>query len=326
MDAFYKKWKKSYDLAREYYRKNGTINVSRSVVYKDFALGQWVATQRSVYNGTRKGRLTERQINMLEKIEIKWWNEQPVENRKNARLISKQYMDAAKLYFEENNDLLIPANFIYNGLPIGNWLLDIKRFYKKVPIDVLENMPERANDYVSNPKLSAKNIIALNDMNIIWKEDNLDNWEYKYSLAKEFYEQNGHLRVRYGYVANDDKKTHLGEWIQYNRQLYSRVPCKLSKHKIDLLNKIGMIWDVYENLWEEKYEVAKEYYKEFGDLRVPRQLIYHNCNLGDWIDWQRQARKGNVRSALSQKRIDMLDKIGMVWAFYGKDKNEKKVS
>lgn len=311
MDKIYQNWKKNYDIAKEYYKKYGTINVGRSVVYKNLRLGQWVATQKSVHNGTRKGRLTNRQVSMLEGLEIVWWNSDNVAKKINTHAKSKEYMAAAKKYFEQHGDLLIPSNYVDNGLEVGRWIINLRKHYHSVPIDVLENNPQETNKYIKNSRLSIENIIALNDMGMLWKEVSTRNWNYKYELAKAYYQEYGDLHIPSNYIAKDENKSHLGEWIRYNRQLYSNG--RLSKERITKLNGIGMIWDVYETLWDEKYLIAKAYYKEFGNLKVSQNLNYHECNLGAWIDWQRQARKGNVRNALSDRRIKLLDEIDMIW-------------
>ena len=43
--------------------------------------------------------------------------------------------------------------------------------------------------------------------------------------------------------------------------------------------------------WEEKYEIARSYYQEHGNLLVPDKHIYGGINLGNWIYLQRKAYK-----------------------------------
>lgn len=68
--------------------------------------------------------------------------------------------------------------------------------------------------------------------------------------------------------------------------------------------------------FEDWYAIAKKYYDEHGNLRVPRN--YEDAEghkLGRWIERLRAFYNGNpkVQMAITQTGIEMLNKIGMVW-------------
>ena len=66
-----------------------------------------------------------------------------------------------------------------------------------------------------------------------------------------------------------------------------------------------------EDEWLEKYQIAKNYYEANGDLLIPATYISNNgIKIGSWIRTQRAFRKNGL---LSEKRISMLNEIGMVW-------------
>ena len=67
--------------------------------------------------------------------------------------------------------------------------------------------------------------------------------------------------------------------------------------------------------WNEKYELAKNYYEIHGDLNVPLSYCVNDVKLGRWISNIRSKRKhpGSNGMALSQDRIRQLDNIGMNW-------------
>lgn len=67
--------------------------------------------------------------------------------------------------------------------------------------------------------------------------------------------------------------------------------------------------------WNEKYELAKNYYEIHGDLNVPLSYCVNDVKLGRWISNIRSKRKhpGSNGMALSQERIRQLDNIGMNW-------------
>ena len=68
--------------------------------------------------------------------------------------------------------------------------------------------------------------------------------------------------------------------------------------------------------WMKYYKVAKKYYEENGDLKVPAtyETIVNGevIKLGQWINSQRASYRG-LRSSISAERIEMLNNIGMLW-------------
>ena len=75
-----------------------------------------------------------------------------------------------------------------------------------------------------------------------------------------------------------------------------------------LENSLSSTWDHY-------FAAASTYYAEHGNLKVPlRYKTPGGLSLGDWIQTQRQIRKGKrTFGTLTQQQIERLDSIGMVW-------------
>ncbi len=75
------KWIRMYELAKKYYEHYGHLNVSRTFRTKNgydeddngLPLGQWVHTQRRRYRGELKVDLTDKQLSLLEKLNIIWF-------------------------------------------------------------------------------------------------------------------------------------------------------------------------------------------------------------------------------------------------------------
>ena len=66
--------------------------------------------------------------------------------------------------------------------------------------------------------------------------------------------------------------------------------------------------------WCTGYKHAQEFYNLNGDLLVPCSYVCPDgYKLGQWIRSQRSARKGNSYAQITPERVEMLDKIGMVW-------------
>lgn len=151
-------------------------------------------------------------------------------------------------------------------------------------------------------------------------------WNQYYELATQYYQEHGNLNVPYNYVVNEMP---LGKWISRQRSL--KTAGDLSPEKIRKLEAIKMSWDMFEEKWNQYYELATQYYQKHGDLNIPREYIINGVRLGDWIERQRLAKKGIGTATITNERIEKLNKIGMKWEtrkfiplaykpFSGKDK------
>ena len=94
---------------------------------------------------------------------------------------------------------------------------------------------------------------------------------------------------------------------------------KIDAFKIsDIVRQIQDIFSKIDNClslsWDDYYELAVEYYKEYGNLLVPANYSKNGMNLGCWITDQRKAMKGQGhRKDLTEEQIKKLESIGMVW-------------
>ena len=81
--------------------------------------------------------------------------------------------------------------------------------------------------------------------------------------------------------------------------------------KIEQLEKIGMVWNLYEEKWEQAYSLAKQYYSNYGDLNhISALLVVDGFPIGDWLrGQQRQYEKGR----LQPERKEKLEKLGIVF-------------
>ena len=82
--------------------------------------------------------------------------------------------------------------------------------------------------------------------------------------------------------------------------------CRILFERLE--NSLSSTWDHY-------FAAASLYYIEHGDLKVPlRYKTPGGLSLGDWVQTQRQIRKGKrTFGTLTQQQIERLDSIGMVW-------------
>ena len=161
-----------------------------------------------------------------------------------------------------------------------------------------------------------------------------DNWMKKYKLAESYYEHHGNLEIPIKFKTTngyeyDEEGINLGIWINTQRQAYKgQGTPKLTEQQIKLLEKIGMVPDVYSDNWMKKYNLAESYYNHYGHLNIPQNFKTTNgyeydeqgVKLGIWIKIQRQAYKGQGTPKLTEQQIKLLEKIEMIWFDENTDK------
>ena len=146
----------------------------------------------------------------------------------------------------------------------------------------------------------------------------MEIWMNFYELAKKYYEHYNNLEVPKDFKTIDGinynkKGIELGLWV-YNQRKYNFKYENYSKEKIELLDKIGMVWSSLDSRWNKNYELAKKYYLEHGNLDIKNRYEVNGINLGNWIYNQRRIYNGTLHGNLSKEHIDLLNKIGMIWS------------
>ena len=111
----------------------------------------------------------------------------------------------------------------------------------------------------------------------------------------------------------------LSEFVSFYRN--NRRDEAIVNESFEIIDEVRECRQLFEALeealvpsWEEMYRQACQYFKANGDLRVPKRYrTADGIPLGDWIARQRGARKGTNDQLISDIRVKLLDKIGMVW-------------
>lgn len=281
-------WDMMYDLAKEYYRKNGNLEIPKDYKTSDgYSLGSWLATQRKVRKGRQYGSLNEDRIKKLDKIGMRWDSLRDIEwNR---------YYSKARQYYEINGNLDVRDDYITDdGTPIGKWLSNLRTFRK---------------NGIKSSYLTEERILLLDQMGMKWNAAN-SVWERNYNAASEYYRKNGNLDVPVRYVTEQQVK--LGRWIATLRRLRNTGSdmFNLTPGQIAQLDRIGMQWEgKLERSWNSGFFKAKDYYEKNGNLNISQSYVTEDgFKLGDWISNQRE---NAVR--ISEKRKSKLDAIGMIW-------------
>lgn len=273
-------WYKAFLEAKAYFEENGHLIVPNSFITPSgLNLAFWIKRQRQCYKGNQKP-LSAEQIALLDSIGMQW---NPYQNS------WEEGYSYAKMYYEEFDNLLVPQELVYKGFSLGKWI-NSQRTHKD---RFSSSYPER--------------IHRLEQIGMVW--NSIDNqWHTGYLFAKEYYNIYGNLLIPSDYITPSGFK--LGIWIQTQRKLKKEKKQYDIQSKVELLDSIGMIWDILEHQWNQGYTLAQKYYKENGDLLVPQNFITNGFRLGAWIGNLRQSVKNNK---ISQERLEQLKSIGMIW-------------
>lgn len=212
----------------------------------------------------------------------------------------EEYYQAAARYREENGDLMIPQRYVTeDGKCLGSWLTTQRKIHNGSKAGAL----------------TEEQALRLEKLGIVWDNMVEAAWEEHFHEAKQYAERTGNLNVPSQYV--DSHGFALGKWIARMRlkhQRYDKLPVK-EQEQLDRLDKIGMIWDCWDNRWDEKLAYAHRYYVEHGNLLVPADYkTADGMALGQWIFNLRSIRRGVVPNrSLTAEQIAQLDDIGMFW-------------
>lgn len=276
-------WHKHYAALKKYHDEHGDININSQYISDDgLMLGNWLTRMRSYYSDGIKGHiLTPERIEALNDLGMIW------------DYHSKQWdenYDAAKKYYEEHGDLNMPSDYkSEQGVLIKTWLNNTKKRY--------DSLSDVQKLQLSNIGFTLTNIHET-------------KWNEAFAKAKAYYDEHGHLNVPNDYKCEDGFA--LGRWIRRHRSNASgKTQIKVTEERKEMLDSIGMIWQTEKHDACSQYiDACKEYYKEHGNLEIYGNVKYKELDIGQWLSRKRiEYSKGQ----LSQKIIDELNEIGMIW-------------
>lgn len=208
--------------------------------------------------------------------------------------------ERAAEYYKRNKHLEIPYHYrTDDGYSLGRWILTQKCV--------------RAGE--TSGVLSRERIAKLDAIGMIWNSYRDLSWERNYAAARKYYDTFGNLNVVARYVT--ESGLNLGAWLARLRdirknQIQQRY---LTQDRIQALDKIGMVWDIADHLWQQYYGACLTYLQSHGNLDVPTKYVTADgLRLGAWINTIRgvyRGKKSNYR--LLPEQIKALDDLGMIW-------------
>ena len=99
----------------------------------------------------------------------------------------------------------------------------------------------------------------------------------------------------------------LRDWCNYERT-YAKKKTYPDYRSSALSQVEGWIWDAREANWNDKFELLRQYGKEFGHVKLKQSETYRGEKLGQWLSIQRL--RPDQRNA---KRTALLERLGVEW-------------
>ena len=205
---------------------------------------------------------------------------------------------SAEEYYRAFGNLDVPVRYMTKeGFSLGLWVKTQRQVYEGKCAGILTD----------------EQIKKLNKIGMRWDSARDLAWEKNYSIAKEYYAEKGQLPI-----SVSDRYYHgikLARWLAKLRS-YRKSGIQsdyLTEERIEELDKIGMVWNIPDYLWEQNYHAAVEYHKAHGNLKVPRDYVNEDgIKLGLWIaSTRRTLLSGSEENLFTEAQIQMLKDLGI---------------
>lgn len=280
-DKFTRAWENGFEHAKLYFDEYGNLDVPTMFVCKDgFKLGLWIVNHRDKNDTRISGERRKR----LDSIGMIW-------KKPTADELWDNRFEMARAYYEKHGNLDMPNDFKEDGTWLAKWLNEQKHIY---------------NGRRKGKSLTDEQIKKLESIGFQWRDKKDIIWLSRYEMLKEYVEKHSNAEVPTDYIVNGFK---LGMWRQRQGNFYRKG--LLSSEQIKLLREIGMCLDAltYDEIWDRNYIAAQKWYKENGNLNVPREHKTENgiC-LKAWLQKQKYDYKNGK---LSEENAEKLRRIGM---------------
>ncbi|MFJ2736016.1 Helicase associated domain protein [Streptomyces sp. NPDC087317] len=110
------------------------------------------------------------------------------------------------------------------------------------------------------------------------------DWARGWAALKKFTEREQHARVPYGHK---EGAYPLGSWVAEQRRAYGAG--QMSGLRARRLEKLGMVWSLADERFQENLEAAKAYYDQHWTLCAARSAVALSRPVGQWLSNLRRA-------------------------------------
>ncbi len=290
-------WNIKYNALRDYYLKNGNLNIDNDIVIdcngKDASLKAFIQSQRFLYRKYINGEIERdddsrlvKHFHLLNNIGMNW---DPINNewmRKYNLLVE---------YKNKNGNINVPFGYMIDNVNLGSFLIDQREIYRK--------------NKDTDDELLLERFRLLDNLGIIWEPID-DYWNKRFNLIIKYKDENGHCNIPNNYVCNvDGEEIQLGKFLSKQRELYKKhkknsfnnSDRKVLEH-FKLLEDIGVSFNPMKDEWMRQYSYFLDYYNKFGNLNIP--ISFKRKIDGEIISIGQLFR--NQKEALTKRKEDIL--------------------
>ncbi len=235
-----------------------------------------------------------------------WVSEQRL-RKKNIGLPPEREELLNKIGFSWSEDLIKQYNDQWNAMFLR--LKNYKAKYESMRVTVKRDKELKSwiwsqRIMIKQGMLSLEKKKKLESIEFVLRNVRKNSWEKMYNELQQYMEKFGKAQP-----VPKVKYPNLSQWINSQRQLYSKGT--LSKEKIKILNKIGFMWafEQQKNAWTTMYKQLMDFKNTFKHTNVPNKITKYK-KLSGWTVRQRHKwRAGN----LPESQYHLLDKLGLRW-------------
>ena len=287
-------WEKNFNAAKDYYEKNGHLDVpSRFVTRDGLPLGAWLSSLRTwESSGIHPKYLSAERKKQLESIGMIW---------SKLDYYWEQNFSEALRYYRKNGDLIVPSNFVTdNGVRLGSWIFRQRKLH---------------SGSCKGTPLTAEQTARLNSIGMVWEPE--DPWLMSFNLVKGYYKEHGNINISQSTVVNG---VWLGKWIaEQKKRLKSG---KHSDKQREYLNNLPLedVSNIVQGNFSciidnQKYEFFsnKDFENKMSNINY---IVISVSSENDRLCFELQPRKAPITGISSEWVKNYKEKIGSGPGFF----------
>lgn len=150
------------------------------------------------------------------------------------------------------------------------------------------------------------------------KERVINRLNKNFKIAKQYYDEQGTI-----IVIDADAHKEVCAALASVRSTYAMYEDSFPDDIKAKFDELGMIWDARtaemvavasrkDASWDSNYELAKQYYKVFGSLTMPKNFEMYGVKLGEWIEEQKESY---AKGEISIDRACRLGDLDINWGY-----------
>jgi superfamily II DNA or RNA helicase len=191
----------------------------------------------------------------------------------------KLYFELLARYVAREGHARVPQDFYEEGQDLGGWVGRLRTTKSTLP-------PSR--------------IKQLEKLGFVW-DARIDSFERYMTLLQRFVAREGHGRVP---INHFELGENLGGWVRGLKKRRDRLP----RERLNRLIESGLVWDAYENSFEQSISALEKFFAREGHSKVPARHIENGLSLGNWV---RNIRSKKIE--VGSTGLARLEKLGFEW-------------